>query len=509
MLKKFFIFLISIILMIGMCVNVNATELKTSFDVIQKASETKYLENDQGYISKTIVDSNSDTGEVTIELKLSNTAKDKEQTQKYDNTEVYLLVSENIANNEESFQKHFNNITTLTKKIFDTSSKTKIGIVGIKGTISDSKLDENGKMTWGPKDESDVNGSESNAEVVIKATSNQSDIQKSLKNMNSSHEEYRTNLQAAIRLANKSYSKDTNKILISLYDDVPNIAIGVCSTITYGGLFSDYSNVKDAVTAKYEKVSTNTQNEILKLKESNISFILLRPGNTSYDDTYYNTETGEKTLDFDGSPYVEKIYGTMDKPTYGKTYSFDSNNIDTIITENIYQDVKELIQSDIKSVKIVDYFPEDITDNFEFSYVGNPSIGTTTEKIDPESKIITWDVGTLKGDEVATLKYKLKIKDMKNSELLNKTIATNEKVVLTYKDTEAKDYTVTLTSSPKVQLTEVKEIKKEENEKDDTIAKENFPQTGLNMFITIISIIAITLVGIFMYKKYNSYKDVK
>ena len=139
----------------------------------------------------------------------------------------------------------------------------------------------------------------------------------------------------------------------------------------------------------------------------------------------------------------------------------------------------------------------------------NPSIGTTTEKIDPESKTITWDVGTLKGDEVATLKYKLKIKDMKNSELLNKTIETNEKVVLTYKDTEAKDYTVTLTSSPKVQLTEVKEIKKEENKKDDTTAKEIFPQTGLNMFITIISIIAITLVGIFMYKKYNSYKDVK
>ena len=98
---------------------------------------------------------------------------------------------------------------------------------------------------------------------------------------------------------------------------------------------------------------------------------------------------------------------------------------------------------------------------------------------------------------------------MKNSELLNKTIETNEKVVLTYKDTEAKDYTVTLTSSPKVQLTEVKEIKKEENKKDDTTAKEIFPQTGLNMFITIISIIAITLVGIFMYKKYNSYKDVK
>ena len=46
---------------------------------------------------------------------------------------------------------------------------------------------------------------------------------------------------------------------------------------------------------------------------------------------------------------------------------------------------------------------------------------------------------------------------MKNQALLNQTIATNEKVVLTYKDTNAKDYTVELTSSPKIQLSEVKE----------------------------------------------------
>ena len=78
MLKKFFIILISIILIIGMCGSVNAAELKTSLDIIQKASETKYLENDQGYISKTIVDSNADTGEITIELKLSNTTKNNQ-----------------------------------------------------------------------------------------------------------------------------------------------------------------------------------------------------------------------------------------------------------------------------------------------------------------------------------------------------------------------------------------------------------------------------------------------
>ena len=64
MLKKCFS-IFAIILILGMCLNVNAAELKTKLDVITQASETKYLENDQGYISKTIVDSNAETGEVT------------------------------------------------------------------------------------------------------------------------------------------------------------------------------------------------------------------------------------------------------------------------------------------------------------------------------------------------------------------------------------------------------------------------------------------------------------
>lgn len=41
--KKFLITLVSIILIIGMCGSVYATNLETSLNVIQNASETKYL----------------------------------------------------------------------------------------------------------------------------------------------------------------------------------------------------------------------------------------------------------------------------------------------------------------------------------------------------------------------------------------------------------------------------------------------------------------------------------
>ena len=45
MLKKIFLLVITIILVIGMCGSVNAEELKTKLDIIQQASETKYLES--------------------------------------------------------------------------------------------------------------------------------------------------------------------------------------------------------------------------------------------------------------------------------------------------------------------------------------------------------------------------------------------------------------------------------------------------------------------------------
>lgn len=438
--------------------NVFAAELKTELDIIQKASEIKYLENDQGYISKTIVDSNAETGEVTIELKINNAKKEEEEsTQVNENTEIYIMVSENIALDDEKMSQYTKNIESLASKILKLNTKTKIGIIGITGTIADITYDENGNAIFGENDESDVEGTADNAEIVVNLTNNIDVIKSGLQSMNSSKTGYRNNLQAAIRLANKSYSNDVNKILISLYDDVPSIAIGVCSNVTYGGILSEYDTAEEAIMAKHEQIANYTKNEILTLKKSNISFILLRPDDTSYDETWYSTNTGEKILDFDGSPYVQKLYGTMDNPTHGKMYSFDDSNIDTIITENIYQDVKEEIQSNINNIKIVDYFPEDITDNFEFSYVGEPSIGSVTEGIDEETKSITWEIDTLDANETATLKYKLKIKDMKNTELLDKTIATNEKVILTYKDSDGKDYTITLESSPKIQLSEIKE----------------------------------------------------
>lgn len=516
--KKIFIIFIAFILVIGICESVNASELKTNLDIIQQASDTKYLENDQGYISKSIIDSNKDTGEVTIELKLSNTKKEQEENINNSNsngkqTEIFIIIDESgsmydkLENGKKRREVVRETSKSLANEILKSYKNVKIGII---------KFADKAKMT------SDLTD---NIEQIYTAID--------------TFEGVATNLYDALVLAENSYSQsDTNKLAIILTDGVPNMPV------------------------KHVSVSEITKQELINLNNSGINIITMM-------------------TELEDEDKAKEIFGTPEAPTVGKYYYIKDAKIEEVIKNNIYNDIIEKIHvpnTEISTVKVVDYFPQNITENFEFSYVGNPSVGTASNTIDSESKTITWNIGTLKGDEVATLKYKLKIKDMKNTNLLNKTIATNEKVVLTYKDKDSKDCTVELTSSPKIQLSEVKEgltatvtynpttnttgkvtatiktnkkvnkvdgwtlseegktltktysenitetvhlvdlggMKKDVEIKitniiteDDTTAGGKIPQTGVNMIITSVSVIAIVLVAMICYKKYNNYKDIK
>ena len=554
MLKKFFITIITIILIVGICSSVNATELKTQLDVIQKASETKYLENNQGFISKTIVDSNKDTGEVTIELKLSNTKKETILEQQ---TEIFLVVDNSpsmdfvTTTGETRKNVVLKSASELVKSIFNISSNVKIGLIDFHGyyysgaNISDATVREN-------------------------LTNNKEDILSAIQSQIARSTYSGTNIQAGLLRAKQNFSNTSkNKIIILLTDGVPNADIN--GNYEHGDITSD----------KGVLIQNATKQTLQEVKNNGIYTIVMLSGLDDADAESTDTNTIDEQQDA-----IKKVFGTPENPTSDKYYFAKDSNISDIINNDILKNVTEKIQKPINTVKVVDYFPKDITKNFEFSYVGNPSIGTTSDTIDAENNTITWNIGTLKGDEVATLKYKLKIKDMKNEELLNKTIATNEKVVLTYKDTNSKDYTVELTSSPKIQLSEVKQeltatvsydptttttgsvkatIKTnkkvnevdgwtlsedgmtltktysknttetvhlvdldnmtkdviikisnitnstiDENKKDDTtVATGILPQTGVNITITLVSIVAIIAVAVIFYKKYNDYKDIK
>lgn len=493
-----------IIIILGSLSSVQATELKTKLNVIKKDSAIEYLDDKQGRLEHYISSSDSEKGEITLEAKITNNYEDTHIKERYEDTEIYILVSENIARKPKELSKYTSYIESLAQKVFEKNNRTKIGIIGIKGTIHDTYFDEDGKLVWGENDEGLILGTEDNSEIIIAPTDKLEDINTSLINMNKDKLYYELNLQSAIRMANNNYSNKVNKILICLHDDIPNIAIGVCA----GSTSDEGATPYERVVRKHEKIVSRTKAEILNLKDSNVDFILLRPDDTSFDEKWYNTTTGELTLEFDGSAYVQELYGTMEKPTYGKMYSLDDNVLETIVTEYMYNDIIKKIDGKIKSAKAQIYFPEEILNNFDIDFFDNSNVDVTTLQ---DKGYITWDIGTVEVPQNVILQYTIKIKDMKNTDLLNKNISISKEVNLSYIDYLEQNKTASLSSSPIIQLAEVREKFEEPKTPqttDETTANGTLPQTGANTIIVFVIISVGLIIILALYRKYTDYKEI-
>ena len=470
-LKNIVCIIISIIFLTESSVALGA-EFKTELNVIKQSSETEYLENEQGYISKSIVDSNKESGEVTIELKLSNMKKEESKS---NDTEIILVIDNSgsmefkTADGDTRKSILLNSAKSLVNTIFDTSTNVKMGIVKFCGEYG----------LWTPLYA---------ATLITAPTSNKEEVLNGIKTIEENSTESATNIQKGLIKAEEAFYENVgNKVIILLTDGCPN-------EDGEGNCVSDSQMVM--TNEKYNLILDNTKNELINIENKGITLISLMTGVNSDDlDRDGNVITSTE----DDIQAIEKMFGTEDNPTAGKFYNAKTTDVSQVIQNDIIKDVQEILNSPIEEVKIVDYFPADITDNFEFSYVGTPNVGNVSEEIDKEENTIEWNIESLKGNEVATLRYKLKLKDMNAGTILNKTIATNEKVVLTYKDVDEKEYTVTLLSSPQIKLSEVTE--------DTTVANGKLPQTGLGLGLTI-TIVTVTGIAIFTYVKFRKLKDI-
>ena len=507
--KKIFIFLLIVMLVCIMPYSINAQDVQNSLNVIKMEAETTYLDNSNGFFDNKITSFDSNLGTVNLELSLNNSSSSQDQeADHYENTEIFIILPE--VNSNETKTTYANYIETFANKVFEANSNTKIGIVGMNGTINDS--DENNIAT--DNDESTIPGSMDDAEIITMPTTNVTDLVNGITNMNPENWKYHYNLEVAIRIAKNNFSDDVNRILISLYDNVPGIVIGETARVNYGGIFG--TTAEEAVRNHLTKIVNQTKTEILSLADEDISFILLRPDDTSFDQTWVNENTGEIILELDGKPYVDDLYGSIDNPTYGKMYSLNNDNLEQIVTDYIYNDVMGEIGTAISQVSIEFTFSQDILDNFDIT-IGNSS-DINIDNLTTDG-IMVWNVGSLEANESATLNYSLQMKDMNNSSLLDKTIPIAEQVVLTYNDSSAQKHTVTSTDSPSVRLVrdEVIEIPDPGNNNvnnnnntpiDNTVAPGTIPQTGINPIIFVIIALSV-IVMIVLIKKNKEYKDIK
>lgn len=424
---KIFILMIMAVISLENMIYATATEFK----IIDKNGQIKNLENDQGYISKLLVDSNVNNGEVTIELKLSNTSSEEKKIGK---TEVIFVVDNSASMGTTTSagisrkKAVVNAMQTFVNKLYEQNSNIYIGLV---------KFSENGN-------------------VMCNLTNEKQTMLNAITTFENTALESNTNISAGLTTANSKFTSDCkNKIIVLLTDGISEV--------------------------------TTTKNTLLNVEQTG-TYIISMVNQTN-------------------SQEVTQIFGTQEKPTTGKFYNIEDANINQVIADSIFKDILDTIQKPIKNITITDYFPDDIISNFEFSYVEDQNKGTISEKIDQNKKCIVWTINNLLGTEEATVRYKLKLKDMNNQSIINKIIPTNDKVELCYTDYDNKKYSVILENSPKVQLFMQKEEINQTENKDTTTANKILPKTGENNSAIIIGLLLsiFTIIWI-LGSKYNKLK---
>lgn len=231
---------------------------------------------------------------------------------------------------------------------------------------------------------------------------------------------------------------------------------------------------------------------------------------------------------------VSSIFGTEQNPTVGKLYNIPNANISEVIANNIYEDIMERIPNAMNNVTITDYFPEDIVNNFEFSYVQEPNLGNISATIEDDS--IVWNISKIQPEEEATVRYSLKLKDNYDKNIINKIIPTNERVDVYYTDYKNNAYELNLDKSPKVELVLIEEAwiqgssssqqieqdeqtvlvtstSKAEKETikntDSTTSNKILPRTGNKKGIVLILLGMLIAVYGFYARMKNTKKDIK
>ena len=379
--------------------------------------------------------------ELTLGLKVSNNAETILNTP----SEVFLVIDNSLSMEEEvsSGETRIKAVTDAAKSLatdllkYDT---VKLGIIRFstgdnEGTISDATL-------------------------ITKPTNSKDTVLNSISSIVNSNLGIRTNIDAGITLAYQNFSDNIdNKFIVLLTDGVPNTTIGG-PTLTYSG-----------------ETTTRTLSKLKQIENSGINIFTVMTGVPNI-----NEPTSGKTY----KALAEEIFGTTTNTTSGKFYYIPDEQINKTITESVLNNFIDTSKNDLTNLKIYDYFPQEIIDNFDFDYVTNPNIGNVSTQIDLDNKCIIWTIDKLEPGETANLSYKLKLKQNIDSNILDKILNTNTKVDIT-----AKEIPETKTSdiSPKIRVAE-----------KPNVAPTPIPQAGQDNFVFCFIIIFVICSVYFIYK---------
>lgn len=387
-------------------------------------------------VERSVLSKDLDNKEIVLQLKVKNNEENLKPT-----GEIMLVIDNSksmldpVTDSQSREDLVIDSAKTLITNLLEDNTKLKIGIVSFSTNSDISK-----------------EGTIADAKIVSELTNSKEHLISSVSAIE--YDGPRTNLDAGITLAKQYFTEETDKshkYVIVLSDGVPNVAIDYDKNY-----YSD--DVISKTKSKLQSLSNITNNVIVMLTGISNGNAVASPATKTYDEI------------------ISEIFGTTASPTIGKFYYITDDKIEDTIKSDIYKDLLPISKS-ITNIKVVDTLSQEIVDNFEFSYVKEPTIGTISPKVDKSTNSITWTIPELKSGETAIVQYKLKLKENYDEDIVNKILNTNSKLDVTYTDYSDATDTKSSNITPKVKLTEPEEV-----------LPEKLPYAGKTAFFSVISI---------------------
>ena len=459
--KKIGLTIFLLIMMITTSVFATAKSANVAMEIVEDNICTITL-NEQSYFEKKMIEYDLQKHEVTLQLKISNNAKEiipsGEMMLVIDSSSSMDQIVEGTTTRKDLVLNSANKLVESLLEANPTSLK-----IGVTTFSAGTEKDENGYL---------ITGTQADAQKVCDFTNDLSTLTSKISAIEGTGQY--TNLDSGLKLAKSQFTSDnTNKYMIILSDGLPNLAVGYNDLVTYDGLTNVITETKSTLTSL-----------------NNIEVYTMLTGIDNEEATFRTDGTNTYTY----GQVIQEVFGTEEQPTKGKFYKISDNEIEQTITEKIYRDLLP-IENALENIVVKDYFPQYMVDNFEMTYVDGIDISNVSSQIDTETNSITWNLAKLSPGETAIIQYKLTLKDEFDETIIDKVLDTNEKVDISYKDFDGTDKTETSDVTPKIKLV------------DNTVAPEPIPKAGLPMFIATVGVV-ICAIAISIYYGYKSKKIV-
>lgn len=439
---------------------------KTTMSVVDKSiCEIKL--KDMGDFTKELTEFDANKKEVTITLTLKNIMEQENITKPI---EMFLVLdnSHSMTSTYEGKEKRqyvAETASAFVNALFDHYENAKIGIVSFSSVDSGTTL-----------------GTENDAKLLLNLSDSKDAVQSTITNYTTTEGPF-TNIEAGLSIAEKNFtsSADSQKYIVLISDGVPNLCLDTNTTLTYSGV-----------------VASNTKKKLVDLKDKGYNIFSVLMGLAES-----NTPNPSAPTIADGSrnmtyrELAEEIFGTSSSPSAGEFYYIDYTNLSKTVNTDIFNKITYSKDNTLKNIVVKDYFPKEILENFNFEYVKSPNIGKVSAKVDSSDNSITWEIELLKEGEIATLSYKLTLKDEYNEEIVSKVLPTNTKVDIDFETVDGKGNSNS-DVSPKVKLV-INEVK----DPDKTIAKDPIPQTGVYNVLFIVLVTTAMVFAVIKVRHFN------